>query len=670
MNLDRYFAPGEGLLSRCVERWEPRPQQVRMAEVVSRCLEDGGTCAVEAATGTGKTFAYLVPALAHAGRVVVATGTRNLQDQIYWKDLPLLQGVDGLQAPAVLMKGLSNYLCLRRYDRIRRRASEPSLIEDPHMRALIAWASTTRTGDVSELEGVPEGYAARREIVSGVGLRLGGACPFFGDCFVTKLRRRAEKAKLIVTNHHLFFADLVLREVADGVLPEYDAVIFDEAHRLDDVATEFFGHRTSLADVGGVLREGLRVVRGEYARGEAHARSGSGREPVLRAGERSARTFFEALAMRLAPILYERKGRGSVPDAQQPLLRASMQEPFLDEPLTRLYHELDDILERAAFTVAAAPDGGEPAAMASRRILDARDEMATVLEQLLPGYVFWAEVHAGEPHRTRLGASPVDLGPIFRERVFERIGSVVLTSATLSPDRSMGHMARTIGYPAADSESLVLSSPFDIESSSILYVPDDLPEPSDRKAAQGLAGEIRRLVELTGGGALILFSSWRMMKECFEQCAGSLGSLDVFIQGESPKHELLLRLKRSGNGVLFATSSFREGVDVPGPALRLVIVDKIPFEVPDDPIVEARLGRVREAGGDPFNTLQLPAAALSLKQGLGRLLRTSTDRGILAILDPRIWTRRYGRRVLTALPPCPVTRSFSDVERFWQGIEG
>ncbi len=663
MNLDRYFAPGDGLLARCVEGWEPRPQQVRMAEVVSRCLEDGGACAVEAATGTGKTFAYLVPALAHPGRVVVATGTRNLQDQIYWKDLPLLQGVDGLQSKAVLMKGLSNYLCLRRFDRMRQRASEPALIDDPHARALIAWASTTRTGDVSELEGVPEGYAARREVVSGVGLRLGGACPFFADCFVTDLRRRAEKAKLIVTNHHLLFADLMLREVADGVLPEYDAVIFDEAHRLDDVATEFFGHRTSLADVGGVLREGLRVVRGE------RGRSG-GREPVLRAGERSARAFFEALAVRLAPILYERKGRGRMHDAQQPVLRASMQEPYLDETLTRLYHELDDVLERAAMTVAATPDGGEPAAMASRRIVDARDEMAIVLEQQLPGYVFWAEVHAGEPHRTRLGASPIDLGPIFRERVFERIGSVVLTSATLSPDRTMRHLERTIGYPAGDAESLILPSPFDVESNSILYVPDDLPEPSDREAPKGLADEIRRLVELTGGGALILFSSWRMMKACHEQCAGLLGAFDVAIQGEAPKHELLLGLKRSGSGVLFATSSFREGVDVPGPALRLVIVDKIPFDVPDEPIVEARLERVREAGGDPFGTLQLPAAALGLKQGLGRLLRTSTDRGILAILDPRIWTKRYGRRLLAALPSSPVTRSFSDVERFWQGPGG
>jgi len=661
--LGRYFDPDDGLLARSIEGWEPRPQQVRMAEVVGRCLEDGGACAIEAATGTGKTFAYLVPALAVPGRVVVATGTRNLQDQIYWKDLPLLQGIEELQAPAVLVKGLSNYLCVRRFDRIRKGALEPALIEDPHMKSLIAWASTTRTGDVSELEGVPEGYAARREVVSGVGLRLGGACPFFADCFVTDLRRRAEKAKIIVTNHHLLFADLMLREVADGVLPDYDAVIFDEAHRLDDVATEFFGHRTGLAEVGGVLREGLRVVRGEYSRGEG-TRS-RGREPVLRAAERSARTFFEALTVRLAPMLYERKAR-----ADQPVMRASMQEPYLDETITRLYHELDDVLERSAMTVAATPDGGEPAAMASRRIVDVRDEMATVLEQQLPGYVFWAEVHADAPQRTRLGASPIDLGPIFRERVFERIGSVVLTSATLSPDGSMRHLERTIGYPLDDAESLVLPSPFDVESSSILYVPDDMPEPSDREAPARIAAEIRRLVELTGGGALILFSSWRQMKACHEQCADLLDGYDVTIQGEAPKHELLLRLKGSGEGVLFATSSFREGVDVPGPALRLVIVDKIPFEVPDEPVVEARLERVREAGGDPFGTLQLPAAALGLKQGLGRLLRTSTDRGILAILDPRIWTKRYGRRLLASLPSSPVTRSFSDVERFWQGLDG
>lgn len=668
MILERYFDPERGLLATRVPGWEARPEQVRMAEVVSRCLEAGGACAVEAATGTGKTFAYLVPALLHPGRVVVATGTRNLQDQIYRKDLPLLQELDGLSSAAVLMKGLSNYLCLRRLDRVGRRLKGPTLLEDRNAEALLRWAASTRTGDIAELEGVEEGYPARLDVVSGVGLRLGGSCPFFNDCFITGLRRQAERAKLIVTNHHLLFADLMLREVADGVLPDYDALIFDEAHRLDDVATEFFGHRVSMADVRGVIREGLRVVRGEYGSGEP-VRGRGGREPVLRAAERSAESFFEALGRRLAPILMERKGR-RIHDEEHRVLRAAVEEPFLDASLTQLYHELDDLLDRASVTVAAAPGGGEVASMTGRRIVDLRDTLATVLEQGLAGYVFWAEVHLTEPARTRIGASPIDLAPLFRERVFERIGSVVLTSATLTPDRSMNHLSRTIGYPEDEAESLMLPTPFDVESNSILYVPDRMPEPADPDAAERVSTEIERLVRLTQGGALVLFSSWKVMKACFRRCSETLEDHDIFMQGQAPKHELLSRLRLAGSAVLFATASFREGVDVPGPALRLVVMDKIPFEVPDEPVVEARISRIRQGGGEPFVEMQLPAAALALKQGLGRLLRTRTDRGILAILDPRIWTRRYGRRLLDALPACPITREFSEIELFWRSSGG
>jgi ATP-dependent DNA helicase DinG len=336
----------------------------------------------------------------------------------------------------------------------------------------------------------------------------------------------------------------------------------------------------------------------------------------------------------------------------------------------QLYHELDDLLDRAAVTVAAAPEGGEVASMAGRRIVDLRDTLATVLEQGLSGYVFWAEVHLTDPARTRIGASPIDLAPLFRERVFERIGSVVLTSATLTPDRSMNHLARTIGYPEDEAESLVLPTPFDVESSSILYVPDRMPEPADPDAAERISSEIERLVRLTRGGALVLFSSWKAMKKCFKICNETLEDYDIFMQGQAPKHELLSRLRLAGSAVLFATASFREGVDVPGPALRLVVMDKIPFEAPDEPVVEARIDRIRQGGGEPFVEMQLPAAALALKQGLGRLLRTRTDRGILAILDPRIWTRRYGRRILDALPPSPITREFSEIELFWRPSGG
>jgi ATP-dependent DNA helicase DinG len=661
--LERYFDPERGRLARAVDGWESRDQQLSMARAVLECLEGGGTCAVEAATGTGKTFAYLVPALLADARVVVATGTKNLQDQIFHKDLPVLSRIRGLEARSMLMKGLSNYICLRRFHGLRSSAGTLALETDPHLGRLLEWGARTRTGDVSELEGVPEGYARRREVVSGPGLRLGGSCPYFGDCFVTRMRREADKAKLVVTNHHLFFADLVIREVGDGVLPDYDAVILDEAHRLDDVATEFFGHSACMMDFSPVLREGLRVVRGEGAGGS------KGREGTIRAVEKLARRFFAALGERLAPLLTTRRGLSTTRLAEMGVVRARMEEPYLEGDLVRLYHDLDDGLDRAGVTVAAVPGGDEVASATARRLLGLRDELALVLDRDLPGYVFWAEVHVHDAARTRIGCSPVDLAPIFRERVFERIGSVVLTSATLAPGGDMSHLERTIGLPVADTTSLVLPTPFDVRASTILYVPRDLPEPAGPGAREAVAARIAELVELTGGGALVLFASHGTLRACTDLCRERLSHLPLLVQGEAPRHELTARFRELGDAVLFATSSFREGVDVPGSALRLVIVDKLPFAVPDEPVVEARMERLREQGSDPFTHYQLPEAVLKLEQGLGRLLRTTGDRGVMAVLDPRIWTKRYGSRIRRGLPDCPLTSDIDDVREFWRRIE-
>lgn len=663
--LRRYFDPEEGRLRKVLDGWENRTQQLQMAGAVMRCLEGGGACAVEAATGTGKTFAYLVPALAGDARVVVATGTKNLQDQIYHRDLPTLSSIRGLDHRAVLMKGLSNYVCLRRLDRLTRKGR--GLGTDAHLEPFLKWCTVTDSGDVGEMTDVPEGYAQRLEVVSGSGLRLGSVCPFFSECFVTKMKRRAEKARLVVTNHHLFFADLVIREVGDGILPDYDAVILDEAHRLDEVATEFFGHVSSMQEFSPVLREGLRVVRGEYSEG---GRPGGGREPVLRALARRAERFFTALGTRLAPILTRQKGRSIERLGEMPTIRARMHESYLDEDLTAIYHELDDLLDRAATTVAATPGGGEIATQTARRFLGLRDELAAVLDRDLAGYVYWAQIHAGDAARTRIGCSPVDLAPLFRERVFERIGSVVLTSATLATDGTMDHLGRTIGLPVEDTEALVLPTPFDVQASSILYIPRDLPEPSGQSTAGAVAERIAQLVQITGGGALVLFTSWHTMKQCHRLCLELLSEYDLLMQGEAPRHELTARFREMGDGVLFATSSFREGVDVPGRALRLVIMDKLPFSVPDEPVVEARIERIREQGGEPFWQYQLPEAQLKLKQGLGRLLRSRSDRGILAVLDPRIWTKRYGKRVQRALPGSEITSDMDDIRRFWQRIEG
>jgi ATP-dependent DNA helicase DinG len=643
----------EGPLSGVLDRYEARPGQLQMAGAVEAALRDDCVLFCEAGTGTGKTLAYLIPALTSGKRVVVSTATRALQDQLVWKDVPLAERVLGRPVRSVVMKGLGNYLCLRRYTEFRSSAESLKPSMSMKLTALEAWRSDTETGDLSELLGIPEGDAVLEHVRSSSDTRLGPQCAHHADCFVTKLRAEAESAQLIITNHHLFFADLALRGPHPGrVLPNYDAVIFDEAHQLEDTATLFFGVRVS--------RRGLQHLMSECRR---HLPLDTG---VLQAESRAAQ-FFEALAT-LAP-----GGEGRLrldPDS------------WHGAPEQR-YLELDDALlavESALQLVADAPDThGHQIALGAealqRRVRAQRDALNTVVEGA-PGRVTWLD---NEPRSPSLSSTAVDLSDTLRERVFNGISSVVLTSATLSTSQTATAEGAATQFAFArarlgafdcepEVRELIVPSPFDFPNCALLYTPKHLPEPSDASFAEAATAEISELVRASGGGAFVLTTSLRAMHELHKRLSQVGLGTPLLVQGQAPKAELLSRFARAGNAVLVATLSFWEGVDVPGSALRLVILEKVPFSVPSDPVLQARAQALSEEGKNPFNELFLPLAQMMLKQGFGRLIRTQHDRGVVALLDSRIHKRGYGARLLSQLPNARRSVTLTEACRFLQSV--
>lgn len=610
-----------------------------MAALVERVLEHEGVALVEAGTGTGKTLAYLVPAVLSGRKVIVSTGTRALQDQIVERDLPLLTELTGLEPHAVCMKGLSNYVCRRRLAETL--AARP--LADLHLDAVRRWVETSTSGDRAELAVVPEQAGVWLDVTASSETRIGARCDYFESCFVTHMRERAEEARIVVVNHHLFFADLALRAARGaGVLPEHDAVVFDEAHAIEEVATDFFGLRVSSARISSLLHDSRRTLvatrlldRG--ARGEGG--------PLLDEVERRAATFFAALPAE----------RG---ETEQ---RISLDASVFDGPTGQALLALDTALDGlASYTRRMA--GVSEAVLALARRADAlRDDLDRVAHGVGKTFVAWCQASR---RSVSLGASPVDLSELFREHLFYRERGVVLASATLTTDGDFSFIRRRLGldFPC---DELCLPSPFDFSKQAALYLPRELPDPRDEAYVERAADEVARLVRLTGGGAFVLCTSLRVMLRLASKGREML-THPVLVQGEAPKASLLGRFRRDGNAVLYATASFWEGVDVPGDALRLVVIDRLPFEVPTDPVVSARCERLRDAGLEPFRDYQVPSAALALKQGFGRLVRTARDRGVVAILDRRIVTRPYGRRFLDTLPPASRCHSFAEVEAFWR----
>ncbi len=634
--------------------WEHREGQLAMAQAVEVALAEERHLLVEAGTGTGKTLAYLVPAVLSGLKVVVSTATRALQEQIFVKDLPLVaQALEayGVPVKAALMKGLGNYACLRRFEEARQSGAHAA---DREFARIEAWMRETETGDRAELSDLPEDARAWLSVASSSETRIGVGCEHHGRCFITRMRREAEDAQIIVVNHHLFLADLALRTGPRGahasVIPAYDAVIFDEAHQVDDIATDFFGTRVSSAKVESLLHDAERTLA------KANALEALGSGPVrgtLEQARDASRTFFALLASAASAA-----GEG----------RKTLGEDTLGPDVRDAHQALD--LRLQALQAIALLRAEEAIQLLGHRAGELRDSLRDILrgtrvdaEGEVGDVVRWVDVRS---RSVSLGASPVDVGSALRSSLFDRVPTVIGTSATLATGGAF-HFARTrIGAPPGTDELLV-HSPFDFASRAALYLPEDLPEPSDPRFTEQAADRIAELVYVTGGGAFVLCTSTRAMRAIHGLLRSRI-SMTLMMQGERPKHMLLSKFRASGKAVLVATMSFWEGVDVPGWALRLVILDKIPFAPPDDPVVAARCARMDREGGNGFAQYSVPSAAMTLKQGFGRLIRTQKDAGIVAILDRRIVKKGYGKALLASLPPARRVRELEELKAFWKDI--
>jgi ATP-dependent DNA helicase DinG len=678
----RFFAPDGPLAAVLGEGFEARPEQLAMAQAVLAALWTDHLALIEAGTGTGKTLAYLLPAALFGGRTVISTFTRHLQDQLASKDVPLVERALGRPLEALVMKGLGNYLCRRRLDAHLRAAAVPPE-HDPRLAALLAWSRETKIGDRAELPWLPDDDPLWREVQSGADVRLGARCPHFERCFVTQLRRRAARAHLVIVNHHLFFADLAVPdESSSRVLPAWDAVVFDEAHELEDAAAGFFGVRVSSRRV--------ELLRTDVAR-RLQSLGVAGRGEDSRTRSTTLDRIDEAVrdVARLGERLTELSG--GLADGEGAGRRAPLGPALTAEEIVARYRSADDALERVEQHLRTLGEGDDELALLAQRCGALRDDLAEVMEGDDEAHVTWIEPPRPEPAAGLFGArgrrgrrgggraaaaevrlppglvvgrTPLDIAGLLRERLFARGNPVVFTSATLADHRGFAFVRRRFGLPD-DALELRLASPFDFPRQALLYVPDDLPEPNEPGYREALLARTVALLELTGGGALLLYTSFRNQR-WMAQALRALGHDDLLVQGEAPRHVLLERLRSERDAVLLATASFWQGVDVAGEALRLVVIDKLPFDVPADPLVKARIERIRRDGGNPFGDYQVPVAALALRQGFGRLIRSRRDRGIVGILDVRLHSRRYGGAFLGALPTCTQTRLLDQVEAWWR----
>jgi ATP-dependent DNA helicase DinG len=669
------FSEG-GPLARVFDGYEPRDGQRLMAEAVASVVEAGGTLLAEAGTGTGKTLAYLIPAILSGHRVLVSTGTKNLQEQIFFKDLPALKEALGVPFTATLMKGRANYLCLHRWeiyrDGVEGSTSAGGRLIDTSDRVLLpiidAWSKDTDTGDRAELRDLPEQLPFWSDIAATADTCLGVDCPSYNDCFVTRMRQRAAESDVVIVNHHLLCADAAVRQSDYGeVIPFCPTLVVDEAHQLEDVATQYFGKSLSAYRIDDLVRDGERLASG--------GDWGNRLEELLRALQRVSdccRAFFGSVAR--AP-----RGGGG-PESRIRYTADSLADHF--EPGMALVGALEGLeaalglAPRAGASATGAEDDGrasdatEAVAAVQRRAGELRADLRFLMRAADPDFVYYMELRgrggtAGtdrDASRLALRASPVDVSRIVRDVLFERMRAVVLTSATLAVDESFQYLKGRLGIREA--EEVRVASEFDYATQALLYMPEPLPSPKTPAFAEAAAREIIEIVTRSRGRAFVLFTSYAVMRTVQPVVEMAL-SYPILVQGTAPRTDLIERFRSTPNAVLLATSSFWQGVDVVGEALSCVIIDKLPFVSPGDPVTAARIDAITAAGGNAFADYQVPLAILALQQGLGRLIRHRTDRGVLALLDPRLRTMGYGRRFLASLPPAPVTHSVDTVEQFF-----
>jgi ATP-dependent DNA helicase DinG len=622
----------EGSLARCVPGFQARPSQREMAGRIEQTLATGGVFIAESGTGTGKTFAYLVPALLSGKRVLISTGTRHLQDQIFHRDLPLVREALGRPVSTALLKGRSNYLCLYRLAR-----TEETGEASAEFARLREWSTRTRSGDIAEADGVAEDSPLWPQVTSSPENCLGSRCTHYDRCHVKRAREQALAAEVVVVNHHLFFADLALREEGFGrLLPGVQAVIFDEAHQLPDIASVFFGLSLSSHQLAGLCRD----VHME----EARVRSAMPQLPEsVRALEKAVADFRLSFGQALRREPLERMADSPVYHQARASLRARLAD-------------LTAVLE-----VIGPTDEGF--ANCYRRAAALLDRVNLLEEHRADEYVAWFETTA---RGFSLYLTPLEVASTFRGHIEGAEAAWIFTSATLAIDGSFSHFQTQLGLEHAETGHW--DSPFDFAGHTLMYLPTGLPEPSAANYTERVIETALPVIEASRGRAFLLFTSYRALNLAAAQLRGRL-PYPLLVQGDLPRQALLERFRELGNAVLLGTSSFWEGVDVRGEALSCVIIDKLPFTAPDEPVLRARATALEATGRNPFVEYQIPEAVIALKQGAGRLIRDEADRGVLVLCDPRLRTRGYGRVFLDSLPPMPRTQALADVQRFFGAQE-
>ncbi|MDQ3373907.1 MAG: ATP-dependent DNA helicase [Acidobacteriota bacterium] len=653
--MEEIFGVG-GIIAKYHKDYEYRIGQIKMAEAVLRAFEQKKHLIVEAGTGTGKTMAYLVPAIAAAlgqkKRVIISTGTKNLQEQLMGKDIPFLQKVLPKKFSAAYMKGRSNYACLYRIAKAENQPILDGLDQMDHFEEIRHWARESPTGDKSELVNLPENLSFWSRINAKSETCLGQKCPDYEPCFVTRMRARADEADIVIVNHHLFFADLNLRGNEYGrVLPDYSAVIFDEAHLIEDIAADYFGFQISSFQIDELARDVDTL-------------------PITDAIASRDLTKLAAKIIGLSDQFWTRfaQGRGGQ-DGRFPMLPNAFAQKvsggeIQPTPLGEAYFALEATLDRLEIALDVYAEKMTEAESLVRRVRQTRFDLEFIVSQAEKNYVYWLE------RRGRgmfLRASPIDVSTLLQEKLFDKLETVVLTSATLSSNGKFDFIKDRLGLDDGKNvETLLAPSAFDYQKQAVIYLPKAMPDPRAPEFMQHAANEIVKLLQVTNGRAFVLSTSNFSMNALFELVSMRV-NFPCFVQGSMSKAGLLERFRQTPNAVLFATSSFWQGVDVRGEQLSCVIIDKLPFAVPTDPIVAARTRFIDDNGGKSFFDYSVPNAVISLKQGIGRLIRSKTDKGVIALLDPRLKTKGYGRDFLNSLPKCKITSELNDVAQIFGG---
>jgi ATP-dependent DNA helicase DinG len=628
----------DGALSRAIPGFRVRRQQIEMAQAIAQAMRDNSLLVAEAGTGTGKTFAYLVPALLSGGKVIISTGTKNLQDQLYNRDLPTVRAALKVPLSTALLKGRANYVCHHHLEGALADGRFASREDVAHLRRIARFAKVSRSGDRAELADVPENASAWKSATSTRENCLGQECRQYKECFVMAARREALSADIVVVNHHLFFADVMLKDEGMAeLLPACNAVIFDEAHQLPETATLFFGENLSSGQLLDLCRDTL-----------VEAIAGAGDAPELRpaaaAVDKASRDVRLALPLDVARLTY---AAATAKDAFKEALAI-----------------LEDRLKQLAKLLETQAQRGEGLANCWRRALDLQAQLGRWLDTESEGMVRWTETYSAS---FQLNAAPLDIAEIFRKQLQGRPRAWIFTSATLAVNRDFAHYTGEMGLDAA--RTACWDSPFNYPEQALLYVPEGLPEPNDAAHTAAVVEAAWPVIEASRGRAFLLFTTLRAMRRAHELLRERFEAQGVdyplLLQGEGTRSELLERFRRLGNAVLVASQSFWEGVDVRGEALSLVVIDKLPFAPPDDPVLAARIEYLNKQGKNAFMEYQLPRAAISLKQGAGRLIRDETDRGVLMICDPRLISKPYGRRIWKSLPAMRRTRVLAEVTDFF-----